>query len=504
MSTLWEAISSLQPVIDTVSAEDIISDPETVETRYKAYSRLFFPHEAVKRVEDKLIKEIKAGRSVAGYISGEFGYGKTATAVYLWRRCLDAGICSVPPFLFRSLSGMMDAVTGWVRNALEHRNRDLIPSLEELHERFRFRSHEEMAERISREKAIPLSKAKDIVRDYIARSRDLMNASILVQFLAEVTDIVLESGMKGLLVFADELQEFIRSEEFFREQAQRFSELVKGLRAKSGPLGIIFTMPPPTKMVLEEQTRDVMDRLREKEIFIELEGAYTRDFPEQIWRYACRSFNAEESLRIIPPETLDALGQICVRGDLSNGPRTVIAVFKRAILHWQSKQTPYTPLDMMEDYLNGRIVFEGREQKISSILSGLMDIRPVQQNPEYQRALKLMAAFPNGVPRETARRYGLEETILDLAEREGFIGKHIIQLPEGYALVELIPPSSRPGRLVEELLNRFRSRWFSASSPEEKLEVAKLAFISGCIEHLFPRRTQGGRSLWSGHPDLNW
>ena len=503
MSTLWEAVISLQPIIDTASAEDIVSDPESVETRYRTYSRLFFPHEAVRRVEDKLIKEIKTGRSVTGYISGEYGYGKTATAVYLWRRCQNAGICSVPPFLFRSLNGMMDAVMGWVKNSIEHTNRDLISPLEELYNRFKFRSREEMAEQISQEKAIPISKARDIVRDYIAQSRDLMSVPILLRFLTGATDIVLEAGMRGLVIFTDELQEFIRSEELFREQVQKLSELVKGIRAESIPLGVIFTMPPtPTKMILEEQTGDVMQRLREKEIFIELEGAYTRDFPKQIWQYACKSFNAEESLRIIPPETLDALGQICIRGDLSNGPRTVISVFKRAALHWQTRQVPYTPLDMMEDYLNGHIVFEGREQKISAILNGLMDIRPVRQSPEYQKAIKLMAAFPNGVSAEIAGKYGLEDMILELAEREGFIGKYIIQLPEGYALVELQRQPPRGGT-VEELLNRFRSRWFSASSPEEKLEAAKLAFISRCIEHLFPRRKRGGKAFWSGHPDLD-
>jgi hypothetical protein len=45
------------------------------------------------------------------------------------------------------------------------------------------------------------------------------------------------------------------------------------------------------------------------------------------------------------------LGQLCERKDLSNGPRTVVNAFKRIAQHYQQNRRPYTPIDLMDDYM---------------------------------------------------------------------------------------------------------------------------------------------------------
>jgi hypothetical protein len=95
------------------------------------------------------------------------------------------------------------------------------------------------------------------------------------------------------------------------------------------------------------------------------------------------------------PATIESLGQLCDRQNFSNGPRTVIEVFKRIVHFAQNNQHPYTPLDLIQDYLEGQVQLYGTEQhKISNTIKTLEPLISFPKHPKGREVIKLLAGFP--------------------------------------------------------------------------------------------------------------
>jgi hypothetical protein len=502
MNTLWERLDTLRAIVDTAQAEDIEQQPEAIRIRYEPYAQAYFVIEAVKRVEERLIGEMRAGRSVTGYLSADFGYGKTATAIYLWKRCLDSDIAAVPPFLFRQLKGLMQATKGWLAYLLQHTQPTLLPGLEDTYRRHAERSVDELAKDIAARQGISEAKARAIVQEHIANRRDVTTTQSLLEFLRDATGIAQEAGFKGLVIFADELQEFVRTEEGARDAIQTLSELVKGIRAMANvPLGLMLTMPvSPTESAIEEQAGDIMQRMRERGTALQLQDAYGREFPNDLWQHLSKQFSSGSTKQAVEDRTLEALGQLCERKDLSNGPRTVMNAFKRIAQHYQQTHRPYSPIDLMDDYLHGHIVFEGREAKLTGTLRRLLELPAVRNDPQRQQAVKLLAAFPRGV--DETRAGNLYTVVQDLADQEQWLGEHITQLAEGYALTGLQEHAeARP--LLDEIMRDFRRKWYHSWNEKYKAQLAAGGFIYEIVPLLFPTRAQGQYANFSGHAKFN-
>jgi len=498
MQKFWEQLDSLKAIVDTTNSDEIELQSETIRKNYEPYASLYFVTEDVKRLEEKLVKEIREGHSVVGYISADYGYGKTATSVYLWKKCLDAKIVAVPPFRFEGLKNIMQATKGWLLYQLKHTYPDLIQELNNIYDKYKECSIEELAEHMASREDIPKTKAIRIVQNYISKSKDI-TPEILLQFLRDVTELAKAAGFKGLIVFADETQDFLRTEESrAREAIQTLSTLVKGIRGMANvPFGLMLSMPVnPTETAIEEQAGDILHRMREKGTSLKLEGAYGRDFPKQLWEHLCDYFDDDETYQAIEERTLDSLGQICERKDLSNGPRTVISVLKSAAHHWHKNYTPYTPINMIDDYLNGNIVFEGKEAKLTGTIRPLLDTSAVKDVNEGWNAIKLLAAFPRGVDKEKAK--DLYPVIEEIAEKYGWLGEHITQLSEGYALIGLQEQESR-GTLLDEIIRGFRRRWYQIWDDDTKLGLAAYDFHKDILKMIFPSRQTGQYYNFSGH-----
>ena len=92
-----EFILNKQEVVPTVSAGDLLHHAERVERDYQRHVRTYVPisraaegQEGQLNVDDferKIIRAVKDARAPRGYLTGEYGYGKTSTALYLWVRC---------------------------------------------------------------------------------------------------------------------------------------------------------------------------------------------------------------------------------------------------------------------------------------------------------------------------------------------------------------------------------------------------------------------------------
>jgi hypothetical protein len=54
---------------------------------------------------------------------------------------------------------------------------------------------------------------------------------------------------------------------------------------------------------------------------------------------------------------------------------------------------------------------------------------------------------------------------------------------------------------LTELLRRFRNRWWHYVSEREKKAAAKVAFLKFVLPKLFPKRSAGEQSKWTGFPN---
>ena len=120
-----------QPIIATWTAQDILEHPDTVRENYLQHVRSFVVIGKVKSSTDeeqftitdyekRLLKLVKDKGAAKGYITADYGYGKTSTAAFIWQQCEQAEVVAVPPFQIQKLDHLVSATYGWVRFKLEH------------------------------------------------------------------------------------------------------------------------------------------------------------------------------------------------------------------------------------------------------------------------------------------------------------------------------------------------------------------------------------------------
>src|SRR5690606_29712318 len=144
-----------------------------------------------------------------------------------------------------------------------------------------------------------------------------------------------------------------------------FFNLLQGLATREGYLNfgfILVTVPKELDIIREGRGRkDLIHRMRE--ISLDLTYVYDDQFARRLWELLSQEFNFKDVAReIVVDETLIALGEIITRNDLSDGPRTVINTFKRMVQRYMTYGTgaePYTPIDMIDDFVSGAIAFSG-------------------------------------------------------------------------------------------------------------------------------------------------
>lgn len=328
----------------------------------------------------------------------------------------------------------------------------------------------------------------------------LFNAPQMADFLREGAELAQKGGFKGLIAFADEAQNFIDHPSApMHQQIEQLRMFVHAFRTQEAPMGLFWGLTDRVEEQLFEQAGDMMQRVQDYGAFLKLQGAYTREFPRRLWEHLMRVAEAKE---IVDEATLEALGQISERDDLSNGPRTVIAAFRCIARHWNERKERYTVWQLVDDYENRRIVFEGQEQKITTTLRTLLSEPMAQDRPEFQRAVRFLVVFPEGASKEVAQKYGVWKAIDELANTWGWLGTHIYETRPGvFALTSLRRFAEGIDRLTE-LLRRFRNKWWHHLPEREKWAVGKVSFLCFVLPELFPRRSGGEQTKWVGHPKI--
>lgn len=421
-----QAILSKEEVVSTPLASDLQEQPERVNQRFLHHVRTYVPlGRQVKRGEQgpsvieferQVIREVRDGNALRGYITGEYGYGKTSTALYLWERANSENLLAIPPFKLQSLNDLVIASYGWARYKIEQTRPDLLPAAQKIYSTVLDRSAEAIAQRYN----MSLDRAQQLIQEKPEVLR--LTTQDYIRFIEDLTSLAHQADFSGVLVLADELQQYIEPsvQAGQREPISALFDLIEAIRSRRGNLafGFLLIIPPKDLGLLRDQRGDLVHRILQNSL--DLGSIYDRWFPERLWQRLAQTFDFEQYHdQVISPECLDALGQIAARNDLSDGPRTVINAFRRAaqraIAATQPEPSPYTPELLIEDFLNGQIQFDSA-RRIPHITSQALGHSMVKGHPARERAIKWAAAFPQeGLPRALQERLGLADVLDDLA-----------------------------------------------------------------------------------------
>ncbi len=423
-----QAILDKEEIVATQRAEDLMTHPAMVDDAYHRHVRTYVPFgrragggggQSVTDFEKEVIREVKNNGAVRGYITAEYGHGKTSTALYLWQRAREANLLAVPPFQLNKLTDLISATYGWARYEIG-RTRPHDASLGEA-EAFYQSLIERNAAALARRYAISEVAARQMIRD----KPDILELTPAdyIAFFEQMTAIARHAGFDGLLVLADELQQYIDPEvkAGIKDPITPFFDVVSNILTRRNhlPFGLVVVIPPRELEVLRDQRGDFIHRLLQ--VSLDLRTVYDQEFPARLWRNLAREHDFEDHRdRILSAECLAALGQIGARPDLSDGPRTVINTFRRATRLYQERgyahNMTYMPETLVNDLLAGAIRYDS-SKRIAQVTARALDHSLVKGRASHERAIKWAAAFPNeGIPRDMQERYGLVEAFDDLAQ----------------------------------------------------------------------------------------
>ena len=487
-----EAILDKKAVLSTVNADDLLHNPQKVEGDYQKHVDTFIPMGNVEAFSERLTKRVLGTKTPKGLIVAPYGYGKTSTLAFLWRECERRELVAVPPFYCAALLDILKATYGWVKFRLEHRQPDLVANLDQVYHQHTAATVEEMAKRYAREHGVAPVTAVNMLNDMLKDGSLVLELTPpnLLFFLDAATALVIRAGFKGLVTLPDEFQQYFSKTANLRRTVQEFREFIWGLDTRANSLGVVFSLPSYHEGVIQEPGKDILHRLKKDDLYYRLEDIYTVDFPARLWQRYAKTFQlGDVAGQVMDKHTLSAVGQIAERKDLGEGPRTVIDSFKRAILCYQDHGRPYTPVDLVEDFLSSNIRFQAQANKIKTVTRQALD-SAVVDTPDKAQAVKLMAAFPSGCSAVVQKEYGLYQAVNALSKQAH--GELMTHLAEGYTLLGL-SRTGGPTRTVDSIITEF---WRGYEEDELHLEAAVQAFTNRLLPRLFQRRRGAAATGW--------
>lgn len=488
-----QAILDKQAVLSTVNANDLLQNPQRVEGDYQRHVATFVPMGDVSDFADRLVRRVVKAKTPKGMIVAPYGYGKTSTLAFLWRECEEQDLVAVPPFYCSNLLDILKATYGWVKYRLEHRQPGLVADLDAAYRRYTTATVEEMAEQYAAEHGLARVTAKGLLQDMLEKGSLVLKLtpSNLLFFLDEAGTIVENADFQGLAILPDEFQQYINKGVNLGRTLQEFREFVWGLDTRTNTVGVIISIPDTTEGgVVEERGKDILHRLKKDDLYYRLEDIYTQEFPTRLWdRYRDAFQLGAVADQVIDRHTLRAIGQITEREDLGEGPRTVVDGFKRAILCYQDQGHSYTPIDLVDDFLESNIRFQAQTNTIRRVTRQVLN-STVVDTPAKVQAVKLMAAFPRGCPVPVQKTYDAYEAINALSKQAH--GELMTLLVEGYTLLGL-QRGEAPTQTVDVIITRF---WRIYDEDELHLEGAMRAFTNRLLPRFFQRRRGTAPAGW--------
>lgn len=479
-------LANKEPVVAThVGAFDYESAKQTYH-RYHSETTTFVVSPDIQRYQRQFVQTILENQTTIACLVAPFGYGKTSTAISVWKSCEEAGLLAVPPFSCNSIAEMGQSIATALMYRLDQdRQMEAVAHVQEAFEQYLTSSAQKLAEQDAERYGIDIDVALQSIEDKIKNGYLQLEASAthLLHFLEQLVAIALNAGFKGLVVIVDEFQQFLGN--INKGVITNFRTLIWGLQTRGAlPLGFLITMDPDTERNLTDRGADILHRIRNHGLYLSFSDIYTREFPRELWsRYAEAFSFVRESPHIVDHATLEAIGQICERSDLSNGPRTVINIFQRIATLHSTRSRSYTPCDLIDDFLTGDIRFDGDRGKIASLVNEISSYDYIKRSPSRVETIKLIAAFPRGCAPEVAEWYGLHETYEYLFDE--LRGEILVELPEGVALVDL-QKVGKPQNKLNIILKKY---WLQITEAEIISDKALQYFAEYGVKPLFPEFT---------------
>ena len=492
MSPLF-AIATKDPIVSTFRARALRDTPANVRDIYAWHASTYVEQPALADLRRSFVDAVLQARTPKACLIGPFGYGKTASVIGLWNACSQGGLLVVPPISCSSFTELAGAIYDWLAFALP----DSAPSLTEAHDAFLMSSAESLARHDERVIGIPFDQAITAIRDKLERGYlDFDDVSInLLAFIEHATAIAQGSSYSGLVVMIDEFQQLLGNANKGTLIALR--QFIWGLRVRKMPFGLVMTMDPDTERTLSDRAGDIVHRIKDDGFYLDIRHIYNDTFPARLWeQYADTLALSPAERQVIDRPALEALGQLCERDDLSNGPRTVINVLQRASERWTTEgRAGYNPINLIDDLLTGRIRFDGDRGVVPALVAELLSFPYFQRSVERSAALKLIAAFPRGCPQHVAEQYGLGQAWREL--NNDLRGEIVTETEEGLALIEL----QRVGRPANRLNILLRRYWMQITDQQLFAEDAVRVFRDILLPLLFPNKVNDLNG-WSGVDDI--
>lgn len=438
INQLFDLVSKSEGIISTFGARDLETEPETVEDDYRRYAQTHVSLGDTGEFEEQILENVTESDSTTkGYLYGKYGYGKTSTSVSIWNTLSESNIIAVSPFTFDSFTAVMQATYGWMYYQLNTQAPGYVDDLEDIHDRYLQQELRTVAQKGESEHDIDADKLAQFLEE--SEFDPTITADTLIDFFDECTNLAVEAGFDALVVMGDEFQEYFKSASNENDAESRLRQLVFGLHSGAqirSEFGLFISMPESTKSMLDSRAEDILNRLQNDNLHLNLQNVYGRDFPTELWNRYAEQFNfADVKHDIITEHALTAFGEVCSRNDLSNGPRTVMDLLRLALTQYRNRQESFTPLDLAEAFYQGEVRYTGSATKIQTAISDALDHTAVNTE-DKQNFIKLCAVFPGeGIPDVVVEEYGLSESRTALSKK--IHGEVIKVIGEGYTLVDV-------------------------------------------------------------------
>ena len=476
------------PIIPTFSSEQLEKNPADVQSSYAVHAKTHIPLGDTSEYVDKIVKWVGGQNQGAfiGGVQGDYGEGKTSFMVHVWDQCREQGVLAVPPFSWRSQNDIIAGVHGWLMFSLEHRPEEALLA-KRVFEKYREQDLEQAAKKAAKKTGLSFDEVHKLLQSgELDINLDTDNEDVL-NYCAEVSEVVVKAGYQGLLVQLDEPEVAARnSNTSIREIGQVLFDFANGLLNRNGNYGIFISMPKTFVSQVSRSFTSLIDRLQGRRCFPSLSTFYHDNFARELWeRYAETLEFTDIKDTIIAPHTLHAVGQVTSskRRDLSSGPRSVISVFRRALEHYQEENNAYTPWQFVEDCADQEItVSNDYRTRISEVLSN-------QQAEEIGKdTLQVLCAFPDGVKEEMLSELGINTQTLKQHIRPG---NPLLYHNAGYVGLK---PLRAAGETTQGVLEDAIQDIMGEYAPRpSKFKVALEAFAGEVLPGIFKKRQ--GRAL---------
>lgn len=470
------------PIADTIGGTTARENPEGTLDHYTHLARQIWLSPKVGDVADGVFSRVQQGHTAWGSLSGPYGFGKTASAIALWKYANDAEFLAIPPLSctnFEEWASGIAALTGAqapkIKKQVDKLFRDIFTS-----------GLNPMVQADAKRYSVSSRKVRQIYRDKFSAGQFTLDSHFhrTVEFLSKLGQLAAKHS-KGLVIILDELQQLLGPLD--ARAIVQFREFVWGMRTERSHCGVILALDSLLEARLERWAADILHRIRENGPTLQLPDIYTREFPSWLWDKLTNS-NEENEINFQPETLTDnvllSLSQLIERPDLTNGPRTVVDVFSRAAIHYQKTGSSYDIPNLIDDVHQGRFRYFGEGATIQSVLTQILSDEWILQDEERKTLVTTLAAFPLGCSPKTLQYYIPDKKQLEKARSELF-GPLLIELSGGLAL-EQLQQVRRIHTNLEQILSRC---WEKLPALDALATHAPNMILRVLVPKLFPKGT---------------